>query len=185
MNVIKNKDELVMLMQKFKESLIKYADEKIKTQIGFRGYSFKAEVYYSSKLNIWFYFREESNRYWNVFGIGRPGSQVSIVVEINIPFKGIDRRIAGVFVKDDDGRVWLGHSGKIGGGRRGIGPKAFWKEYSGDRVIVHDNGKTYTYAKIGYLDSPDFPERIKDFVIEVNEIKRRIVSKGKSSVAVP
>ena len=28
-------------------------------------------------------------------------------------------------------------------------------------------------------------ERIKDFVIEVNEIKNRIVSKGKSSVAVP
>jgi len=87
MNVIKNKDELNILMQKFKESLIKYADEKIKTQIGFRGYSFKAEVYYSSKLNIWFYFREESNRYWNVFGIGRPGSQVSIVVEINILLK--------------------------------------------------------------------------------------------------
>jgi hypothetical protein len=145
----------------------------------------KAAVKNSYKLNIWFYFGIASNCYWNVFGIGRPGSQVSIVVEINIPFKGIDGRIAGVFVKDDDGRVWLGHSGKIGGGRRGIGPKAFWEEYSGDRVIVHDNGKTYTYAKIGYLDSPDFPERIKDFVIEVNEIKNRIVSKGKSSVAIP
>jgi hypothetical protein len=185
MKIIKNKAELDMLMQKFKESLIKYADEKIKTQIGFQGYSFRAEVYYSRKLNIWYYFRTESNRYWNAFGIGHPASQVSIAVEINIPFKGIDRRIAGVFVKDEDGRVWLGHNGRIGGGRRGIGPKAFWEEYRGDRVIVHDDGKTYTYAKIGYLDSPDFPERIKDFVIEVNEIKKRIVSKGKSLVAIP
>jgi 5-methylcytosine-specific restriction protein A len=175
--IIKNKAELDILMQKFKESLIKYADEKIKTQIGFQGYSFKAEVYYSRKLNIWFYFGTESNRYWNAFGIGHPASQVSIVVEINIPFKGIDRRIAGVFVKDGDGRVWLGYRGRIGGGRRGIGRKTFWKEYSGDKSVIQDNGKTDTYAKICYLDSPDFPERIKNFVIEVNEIKRRRVLK--------
>jgi hypothetical protein len=62
MKIIKNKAELDMLMQKFKANLIKYADEKVKTEIGFRGHSFKDEVYYSRKLNIWFYFGTESNR---------------------------------------------------------------------------------------------------------------------------
>jgi len=81
------------------------------------------------------------------------------------------------FMKDDNGRVWLGQSGKIGGCRRGIGLNAFREEYSGDSVIFHDDGKAYTYAKIGYLDSPEFPERIKNFVVEVNEIKRRRVLK--------
>jgi len=65
MNVIKNETELDMMMQKFKDNLIKYADEKVKTEIGFRGYNFKAEVYYSSKLNIWFF----SEKYQIVTGM--------------------------------------------------------------------------------------------------------------------
>jgi len=47
------------------------------------------------------------------------------------------------FMKDEDVRVWLGQSGKIGGCRCGIGLNAFREEYSGDSVIFHDDGKAY------------------------------------------
>jgi len=174
MEIIKERNELASLEQRFAERLMSISDGKFKTIVGYLGEHYEMEVYYSKKLRIWFYFGTDSNRYWNIFGIiEEPTPHVSIVVEINIPFEGRNNRIAGVFVKDDDGKIWLGHNGKIGGGRHGIGLKAFWEEYGGERVEVQDNGKTFTFARIGYIESENFPEKVRDFVFEVNEIKER------------
>jgi len=176
MRIITNRDELKSLEEKFKQILIRLSDERIKTNISHRGGMFGYDVYYSSKLNIWFTFDEENNRYWNAFGIGRPGKYARVVVEVNIPKEGVDRRIGGVFLKDESGRVCLGHRGKIGGGARGVGPRAFWNYYKGDKIDIPENREIVTIALIGCIDSPDFPEKIKQFIVGVDSIKEQAKS---------
>jgi|GEM_PF-165156 len=180
MEIITEKSELAKLQETLEKKLKEVSNQEFETIVGPPGGSIKIKVYYSEKLGIWFGFRKASNRYWNPFGIGQPKTKGSniIIVEINIPFEGRNRSIAGVFVRDDDGKIWLGHSGKIGGGRPEIGYRTFWEEYTGERVEVQDDGKTTLFARIGYIDSEDFPEKVRDFVFEVNRIKNIIAEEG-------
>lgn len=81
---------------------------------------------------IWFYSEKLKNRFWNAFGLDPDeDAQNNIVVEINHPLGGIDLRIgAGMFAFDQDDSLFLLHRGRIGGGRKGIGLRAFHKWYS-------------------------------------------------------
>jgi hypothetical protein len=72
--------------------------------------------------------------------------------------------------------VWLGHRGKIGGGARGVGYKVFWEHYKGEVVYIPDNKKLVPIARIDYINSPNLPEKIKQFIFEVNRIKEHIKS---------
>jgi hypothetical protein len=172
MQIITDKDELKSLVKSLRNILRDKSlyVEEIETRIGHRGESYEYKVYYSKTLDIWFAFGELTTRYWNAFGIGRPGRSTRIVTEINIPVEGKNRRIGGVFVKDNRG-VWLGHRGTIGGGSRGVGYKAFWKHYKGEVVHVPDDGELVPIAYIDYINSPNLPEKVKRFVLEVNRIK--------------
>jgi hypothetical protein len=54
MKIITDRDELKEFRGKLKQVLIRLSDERIKTNISHRGGVFRYDVYYSSKLNIWF-----------------------------------------------------------------------------------------------------------------------------------
>jgi hypothetical protein len=118
----------------------------------------------------------EKKRYWNVFGINKPqeNPNVSMVVQINPPLKGIDRRVAGVFAKDDKSDIFLLHRGIIGGGRKGIGKKTFCKHYNGEKSDLQDGDKLIEILLIGCITSPNFPEKLKNFVGEVDRIKKDV-----------
>lgn len=67
----------------------------------------------------------------NWFGLMKEHGHLHISVEVNTPYLGADSRIAGFFARDNDtGNVYLMHSGKVGGGKKGVGKKAFlaWSE---------------------------------------------------------
>ena len=59
---------------------------------------------------------------WNAFGTERPypGAGLDIACEINFPYEGINRRVAGVFAEDANGTVYVMHRGLIGGSKVGI-----------------------------------------------------------------
>lgn len=96
----------------------------------------------------------------------RQNSMLPIVCEINPPLEGLDKRVQGAFACDN-GHIWLLHRGKIGGGKPGIGRKLFFENYLGEvREISNDR-----FAIIGDINSPDFIERVKNFVQEVERIK--------------
>ncbi len=176
LNTLQNENEIENAQKKLESELKGIADEKITVRIGNQGGSQKADVFYSKKYDLWFYLGDEKGdgekkRYWNVFGINRPkeNSNVSIVVEINPPLKGIYRRVAGVFAKDDKSDIFLLHRGIIGGGREGIGPKTFYEHYDGEKSVLQEDDKEI--ALIGCITSPNFPEKLKNFVEKVDEIK--------------
>jgi hypothetical protein len=60
---------------------------------------------------------EPAHRFWNGFGVADPNqhSSLSTTVEINPPHEGENRRTAGVFLRDEFGRLYVGHTGRLGG----------------------------------------------------------------------
>jgi len=177
---LKNKDEIKNAQTTFENVLESIVNKKIRVKIGYKGGNVEADISYSEKYNFWFYLSDiveggsGKKRYWNVFGMGRPNerSNVSITVEINSPLKGIYRKVAGVFAKDDKGNIFLLHRGIIGGGRKGIGKRIFYEYYDGDKVLLQEDKEPI--ALIGCITDPDFPKKLKKFIEKVNEIKNLV-----------
>jgi hypothetical protein len=102
------------------EVLKAFADGKF-VRIGHMGESFEGKVFCATNLGIWFIPRKQTgNRYWNAFGVGRPSRDAHVfsTCEINFPLQGLDRRIGGAFARDEAGKIFVVHRGKIGGGKR-------------------------------------------------------------------
>src|SRR5260370_41736033 len=65
-------------------------------------------------------------RYGNPLGEYRASGNLQISVELNVPTASNSKRVSGFFAKDPQtGIVYLVHDGGVGGGRKGVGQKAF------------------------------------------------------------
>ena len=165
-----------------------FLDEKIPVKVGHQGASFTAKVSWSERLGIWTVApKGEENRYGHLFGLGRPvpDGQVAIACEINFPAKGVDRKIGAAFARDHQGRIYVVHRGKIGGGQKGIGKTLFEKRYRGVWTDLEDNGSTVTVAVVGDLHSTRFPRQVAHFVQKVVKIKEGAVLAASSQTAMP
>lgn len=186
MKLITEKIEIKKLQKKLESSLGQYATEKISVLTGHMGNSLHVDAFYSEELNIWWYFDisegKSGVRYWNAFGIGKPkvNKLSNIICEINYPIEGINKRVAVVWVKEGNEYVLL-HSGKIGGGRVGIGKVAFQDKYLGEFKEFPLEELFGKYTEIGNLKNPSLPHQIKLFVEEVARIKNEIVNNSASN----
>jgi len=171
-----NRREIEHEQQELITRLEQHCDRRIPAKVGHKGASRECLVRWSKDLGLWFYSRKiEGRRYWNVFGLSevapKQNSMLSIVCEINPPVEGLDRRIGGAFARDEHGHSWLVHRGKIGGGRPGIGKKLFFRNYHGEIGEIDGD----RFAIIGDTSSPDFVQRVRDFVRDVDRIKNLVV----------
>jgi hypothetical protein len=148
--------------------------------IGFPSGKMEADTYWIEHLDLWCAFEHAGNRYWNALGLGNPFEVTTPPpgVEINPPISGIDRRIAGGFVADEAGRLYLIHRGKVGGGRKGVGKNAFLRWYTGESeskagdqslyggelIEISDGDQVTPVIVIGALDEPRFLDRLTEFV---------------------
>ena len=154
--------------------------------VGWKGGRGKYRVYWNPRLRFWTLLRllKRQQRYWCCFGTkdATKFRGFSITGQINPPVSGFDRRVGGAFVSDGQGRVYIAHSGKIGGGRSGIGKSAFVAAYRGknwQRVIWPDKKETEIIV-IGRVDGAHLQDQIAHFVGEIDRFKRTAVT-GKSS----
>jgi hypothetical protein len=113
-------------------------------------------------------------------------SSLTIACEVNPPRTGVDRRCAGVLLTEGRGQTYLGHTGKIGGGRAGIGKAAFFERYSGalERVVWPD-GQESDVILIGPVDGSRLPEQLALFVRQSARIKQEIVAGGDGDPPLP
>lgn len=183
MRVIQSKSEVEKFHKKLILQLEKLASEKIHALSGHKGVSYTKKVTYSEKLDIWWDMGDISrgksgSRYWNAFGIGKPspGKLTNIICEINYPVSGINQRVAANWVIEGSD-VLLVHSGKIGGGRAGIGKNGFIENYTGvfEQTSIEDLPDQITV--IGRLGDPGLPYQIRNFVFEVERIKDILVNR--------
>ena len=112
-------------------------------------------------------------RYWNAFGIDKPGtsSVLSIASEINFPWAQIDRKTGGAFAEDAWGNVFVIHRGKIGGGRKGVGKSLFEHNYRGVWSFMEDGDSISQVAVIGNLASGRFALQAAQFVKKIEIMK--------------
>src|SRR5262245_55985938 len=112
-----------MLVRNLKTALTRQGTRNI----GFPGGNFDQTIYSAGDGQLWVAFSGPTDaavpRYSNAFGIYKPDRPAqTITVEINIAIDSNTAQVAGFFAEDGDtGDVFLMHSGKIGGGRPGIG----------------------------------------------------------------
>ncbi len=149
----------------------------IRQKLGWRGKGQEFDLYWNAANNFWAVLDSEltHNRYWCAFGTSSPEilKTHSIVCEINPPYKGMDKRAAGRFAKDISGAIYITHSGRVGGGRPGIGQGAFLPFYGSDTIqdINWPRGKDSESIVIGRIDSKYLPLHLSRFIRKVEEFK--------------
>ncbi len=115
----------------------------------------------------------DEQKFWNAFGIleaSRPKQE--IIVEINFGFAGA--RTAGFFARDGERRFLL-HSGRIGGGRKGVSQAAFLAWLKPELVAVEDDSGLATHGiVVAELDSDRLSDRIESFVRTVSSFKKAV-----------
>lgn len=139
-----------------------------------------ADVIWLASAGIWFYsdLAKEGNRWWNVFGIGKPrsNSTVSPVCEICVPKKIINRRIAGGFAEEGSD-VFLIHRGnKYGGGKPGMTKEYFWSHYHKSKLKsarVIDGKQENEVAVIARLGEAGLGLNIAAFVKWMRDIQKK------------
>lgn len=122
--------------------------------------------YYFEGFDIWYYPEKMDNRYRNAFGLGTPQQSTYSDIQINIPFDGENKRIAGKFVEENNGKIWLCHNGNVNGAKKIDFLNHFntWK--------INHQGDKRKLVKVCNLDSDNFVKNLKEFVEEVRYFKK-------------
>jgi hypothetical protein len=174
LKVIEEQPAIKKYAGQFNKKFKSLIDEEIKVKLGHQGAGFPAKVLWSKSLGIWKFSRAiKEVRYWNAFGVGKPGasSVLSIASEINFPWSQIDRKTGGAFAEDAWGNVFVIHRGKIGGGKKGIGKSLFEHNYRGVWSFMEDGDLLSQVAVIGALNSPRFALQAAQFVKKIEILK--------------
>ena len=187
LTILYDESEIESAQDRFKQAILKELNKRKVAVVGYPGGSQKETFYWSPDLLMWAIFGRGPNRFWNTFGIlDKPELPAlnSIDVEINFPFKGINRMISGVIAKDEGGNLFIAHRGTIGGGRKGIGKELFLNNYRGEWIDIKDKDSFVSVALIGSLDSPRFVQQILNFVQEVQRIKKLSKKEIRDSISI-
>ena len=155
--------------------------ESYRKPVGHAGGTGLFSVYWRPEEKFWSLFDPDvaETRYWCCFGIWNPADKsiLDITCEINCPYHGINRRTAGAFVRDVDGRLYVTHSGRVGGGRKGIGKFAFLEWYGEDKMedISWPDGKVTKAIIIGQLNEQHRCRQIGQFLRQIDYFKNTVV----------
>lgn len=125
-------------------------------------------------------------RYVNTFGVFAAGAgSQQIVVEVSVPERGDDARAGGMFARDPlNGAIYLLHSGKVGGGRKGVGTTAFRAFHGGPLEPVQAKSRLREAIRLGRLSDARLPALIWSYVRLVAGFKEQIRAGG-PAVAAP
>ena len=174
LKVVADQKAIIKYALQFNKKFKPFVDETIKVKLGHQGASFSAKVFWSEELGIWKFSQTVKEvRFWNAFGIGKPGNGgvLSIASEINFPWSQIDRKTGGAFAEDHWGNVFVIHRGKIGGGKKGVGKSLFEQSYRGVWSFMEDGNAISQVAVIGNLKSERFALQVAQFVKKIEMMK--------------
>lgn len=181
MRILVDRKEIERAQQAFENAISSVATEHVLTRIGYPSGYLDAPVYWIARADLWAYFGfhpegKSLGRYWNAFGLNKPGTAVSITCEINPPFEGINRRPAGAFGRSG-GDLYILHRGKFNAYRGAI-PKDFTRDnFDGKWIVVDDGDRCPDLLRVGKLSDPKFVYDLRDFVEAVTRLKDRYRSR--------
>lgn len=128
---LESRREIAIAQSKLEKTLKREFSGRAIKDIGYPGGRQRAaEVLTDGRY--WFWSKDhrgrkvQNPRRLNWFGRYSENPGTSISVEINVAYEGRSDKSAGFFGRDNEtGIVYLLHSGRVGGGKKGVGKKAF------------------------------------------------------------
>ena len=181
LKILDDLNEINRLQKELSEKLARNGRPK-SLLLGYQGGSDRHQGYWFPKYGIWWSYGDYG-RHWNAFGIADNESNIesknlSMICQINFPKDKPWQNTAGAFVKDDAGKIFVAHTGGIGGGKKGVGP-ALFKEYSKFKreYAKGRGGKMQELVLITSLDDKDLISNLGKFVKEIRNIKLQQKSK--------
>ncbi len=183
LRAIGDRNESLAAFHQLKESVQKDARVFPDHRLGWQGGGVRRTAYWLSKLGFWAVLEhtppnDKQRRFWNCFGLGNPAEQnmLPIIVEINPPHEGENRRTAGLFARDEEDRIYIAHTGRVGGGRRGIGQNAFrqFLDHDAWHEIETQSGIRIA-ALLGPIGAQNFTYQLGNFVRKVADFKQEAV----------
>jgi hypothetical protein len=216
-SLLESKEEISKAHKKLVASIRRDFKTKSVKNIGYPGgTTFNATVHTNGQY--WFWTKDHDDRSepnprkLNWFGLFNEGTGLQITVEINTPYKGQNGQIAGYFARDNkSGAIYLMHSGRVGGGTKGVGKATFlaWSEHQLTEV-ADSKGNIYegivvmpiegiaasrpaiTYidtivgfkkaVRAGEIETPEFKQKLKNFQDYYDESRGH--RKGKRSATI-
>ena len=176
MRALADPDEIRAAQEALRRHFAEGAQVLHEKEIGFQGGMLQAPVYWHPQHGIWGSINpappkeDAPQRSWNAFGTEDPTRRgsLSIVCEVNPAHAGVDRRVAGVFAKDEEGQTYLLHRGRL----NGMTMEAFWREYEGQKVAVDEEQRPF--AIVARIGSPSMIQEVTEFVKQARNIKLRV-----------
>lgn len=115
--------------------------------------------------------------YYIFIGLDNSQNSLNIDCQFDLCTAGFTRRLGGVFLRDADRNVYIGHTGLIGGGVPGVGRNAFIAYARPNTVsIAWPDGLVTDGFAVSNIHSPTLASALRDFA----ELKRQF----KASVTV-
>ena len=184
-HVVTDEDENKNAVHILYDSLNKLATRDGKIKLGFPGGSVGlVTAKYDKEADLWWHDwlsdgYHDDDKYWNCFGVKEPPwtQPIAPTVELNVSkqYANNGRRLYGAMVKDNDGRIYLAHTGKLGGGNTKAGFTDYYFKHKDGR-IKHINAKDDKGDRelilVTAIQGPDVSKSIADYVKLVAEYKQ-------------
>ncbi len=182
-SLLELKEEIAKAQGKLESTIRREFPKKAVRNIGYPGgTNYDAKVVTNGHCWFWSEDHNESDvpnpRHLNWFGLFNEGRDLQISVEINTAYEGRNDQVAGFFARNSDtGTVYLLHSGRVGGGTKGVSRAALlaWSneplievaDSSGSIregiVVMPIEGRAATRSTIRYIDTiARFKKAVRD-----------------------
>jgi hypothetical protein len=135
---------------------------------------FPSDVFFEKKKGKQVYAwtsQEWTDKWINFILIGDPGSSkwLEITVQLNFPAEKYTRLVAGAFVKDAGGEVFVAHRGKLTKGNAGLLKKEVLDRFS-TCVEAKDIKGLEQLILIASLDAPDLADQLCKFAVDARRV---------------
>ncbi len=178
--LVESRAQIAAAYKKLDGSIKKEFGTTIAKDIGWQGgRQFAAELRTSGPYWYWSseFKREAKNpRQLNWFGVFGDGPGVQIAVEINTPYEGRNDMVAGFFARNTEtGRVYLFHTGRVGGGAKGVSREAFlaWSGLE-PTTVIDSQGRAREGIVIMPVDGAGATRSLVSYVRRVIEFKKAV-----------
>lgn len=193
-SLIESKEEITKAQRKLETTIRRNLKSTAVKNIGYPGgTTFGAKVFTDG--NYWYWSSDYNDadipnpRRLNWFGLFRENADLQISVEINTAYEGRNDQVAGFFARDNrTGSFYLLHSGRVGGGTKGVGKAAFlsWSNQrpievfdssGGIRegvVVMPIEGIAATRSAVWYIDIiASFKQAVRAGDMDTREFQRK------------
>lgn len=193
-SLIEGKEEIAKAQSKLEATIRRNFKTQAIKNIGSRGGTISdAKVFTDSEHWYWASDYDDSDipnpRRLNLFGLFSEDTDLEISVQINTAYQGRNDNVAGFFARDNNtGSIYLMHSGRVGGGKTGVGKTSFlaWSNHrvinvvdsSGDiregLLVMPIEGVAASRSVVRYIDTiVNFKRAVRNGEIDTPEFKRK------------